>query len=50
MGSHFTVCENLTLREKSPYSKFLWSVFSIFGMNMDQKNFEYGLFLRSAMQ
>ena len=29
-----------------PYSEFFWSLFSAFGLNTDQKNFEYGYFSR----
>ena len=35
------------LREKCPYSEFFWFVFSIFGLNTDQKNSEYGHFSRN---
>ena len=43
----------VTVREKCPYSEFFWSVFPAFRLrlcpnvaNTDQKNYEYGHFLR----
>ena len=47
----------LTLREKCPYSEFFWTVFSriwteyggIRRENSDQKNSEYGHFLRNVV-
>ena len=37
-----TVFVDMALREKCLYSEFYWSVFSLFGLDSDQKNSEYG--------
>ena len=54
MGNHPTA---LTLREKCPYSRILWSVFSHFRTgtvqireNTDQKNSEYEHFSRRTLR
>ena len=38
-----------TLREKCQYSEFSGPYFSPFGLNTDQKNSQYGLFLGSVI-
>ena len=48
-GTLNSVYCRISLREKCPYSEFFWSLFSTFGLNTDQKNFEYGHFSRSAL-
>ena len=43
----FELVTGLALREKCPYSELLCPYFPAFGLNMDQKNSEYGHFLRN---
>ena len=44
------MCENLTLREKSPYSDFFWSAFPHIRTEYGPENSEHGHLLRSVMQ